>query len=210
MGRTVAAKTWEAIRLDRGRPVRNGARSWEYRRRRPEGTVLYEAVRDNLATFLAEASEVGCGLLRYVERDFTRYLECGVLAHGFARVRCESCNDELLVAFSCKGRGVCDPGAHAAAGWGRVAQAGVSRWTCSPAAGVEAGLRVLAYLTAPSGVRAILEHLGLPTLPGRLSPARGPPHRSGSACSQSLIERRCRLECLHRCMGSLATWRMAR
>jgi hypothetical protein len=42
-----------------------------------------------------------------VERDFARYLECGVLAHGFARVRCESCKDELLVAFSCKGRGVC-------------------------------------------------------------------------------------------------------
>jgi hypothetical protein len=47
------------------------------------------------------------GLPRYVERDFTRYLECGVLAHGFARVPCESCQDELLVAFSCKGRGVC-------------------------------------------------------------------------------------------------------
>ncbi|HZI08223.1 MAG TPA: transposase zinc-binding domain-containing protein [Archangium sp.] len=42
-----------------------------------------------------------------MERDFARYLECGVLAHGFARVRCESCKDELLVAFSCKGRGVC-------------------------------------------------------------------------------------------------------
>jgi len=58
------------------------AYGWEYRRRRPEGTVLYEAVRDNLATLLVEASEVGCGLPRYVERDFTRYLECGVLAHG--------------------------------------------------------------------------------------------------------------------------------
>jgi hypothetical protein len=31
----------------------------------------------------------------------------GVLAHGFTRVRCESCKDKLLVAFSCKGRGVC-------------------------------------------------------------------------------------------------------
>jgi len=47
------------------------------------------------------------GLPQYVERDFARYLECGVLAHGFARVRCESCKDELLVAFSYKGRGVC-------------------------------------------------------------------------------------------------------
>jgi len=84
-----------------------GTHGWAYRRRQPEGTVLYEAVRDNLATLLAEANEVGRGLPRYVERDFARYLECGVLAHGFARVRCESCKDELLVAFSCKGRGVC-------------------------------------------------------------------------------------------------------
>jgi hypothetical protein len=38
--------------------------------------------------------------------------------------------------------------------------------------------RVLAYLTAPGGVRAILEHLGLPWLPGRLAPARGPPQNS--------------------------------
>ena len=30
-----------------------------------------------------------------------------MLAHGFARVRCESCKDELLVAFLCKDRGVC-------------------------------------------------------------------------------------------------------
>ena len=82
-------------------------RGWAYRRRQPEGTVLYEAVRENLATLLAEASDVGRGVPRYVERDFARYLECGVLAHGFARVRCESCKDELLVAFSCKGRGVC-------------------------------------------------------------------------------------------------------
>jgi hypothetical protein len=36
--------------------------------------------------------EVGRGLPRYVERDFARYLECGVLAHRFARVRCESCS----------------------------------------------------------------------------------------------------------------------
>ena len=47
--------------------------------------MLYAAVRDNLASLLAEASELGRGLPRYVERDFARYLECGVLAHGFAR-----------------------------------------------------------------------------------------------------------------------------
>ena len=71
------------------------------------GTVLYKAVSENLATLHVEAGELGRGLPRYVEQDFAKYLECGVLARGFARVRCESCKDELLVAFSCKGRGVC-------------------------------------------------------------------------------------------------------
>ena len=29
------------------------------------------------------------------------------MAHGFARVRCDDCGHDFLVAFSCKGRGVC-------------------------------------------------------------------------------------------------------
>ena len=32
-------------------------------------------------------------------------LKCGRLEHGFLRVRCESCHNEFLVAFSCKRRG---------------------------------------------------------------------------------------------------------
>ena len=82
-------------------------RGWAYRRRRPEGTVLYEVVKDNLATLLAEASEVGRGLPRYVERDVSPVPGVRRLAHGFARVRCESFKDELLVAVLCKGRGAC-------------------------------------------------------------------------------------------------------
>jgi len=39
--------------------------------------------------------------------EFERYLRCGILANGFARVRCIACGDELLVAFSCKSRGIC-------------------------------------------------------------------------------------------------------
>jgi hypothetical protein len=35
--------------------------------------------------------------------------------------------------------------------------------------------RVQSYVTARPGVRAILEHLGLPSQPPRLAPARGPP-----------------------------------
>jgi len=41
------------------------------------------------------------------EREFRRYLECGIRAYGFARDRCPDCGHDFLVAFSCKGRGLC-------------------------------------------------------------------------------------------------------
>jgi hypothetical protein len=44
-------------------------------------------------------------------------------------------------------------------------------FACSRCAGRR---KVLAYLTAPGGVRAILEHLQLPSPPAKLAPARGP------------------------------------
>lgn len=43
----------------------------------------------------------------YVERECCRYLESGILAHGFARDLCDGCGHDFLFAFSCKGRGVC-------------------------------------------------------------------------------------------------------
>ena len=63
-----------------------GTHGWAYRRRQPEGTLLYEAVRENLATLLAEASEVGRGLPRYVERDFARYLEQALAARAAGEI----------------------------------------------------------------------------------------------------------------------------
>jgi hypothetical protein len=34
-------------------------------------------------------------------------LECGILCFGFARALCTGCGRAFVVAFSCKGRGVC-------------------------------------------------------------------------------------------------------
>jgi hypothetical protein len=42
----------------------------------------------------------GAGLPGFVIAAFERYLADRILANGFARVRCSSCGDELLVAFS--------------------------------------------------------------------------------------------------------------
>jgi hypothetical protein len=43
----------------------------------------------------------------FVDRVVARYLDCGVAEAGFARVVCPRCRFEFLVAFSCKGRGLC-------------------------------------------------------------------------------------------------------
>jgi len=42
-----------------------------------------------------------------VKDEFDAFLECGILAHGFLRLRCGDCGHDKLVAFSCKRRGFC-------------------------------------------------------------------------------------------------------
>jgi hypothetical protein len=44
---------------------------------------------------------------RFVETTFRKYLECGLLCHGFARVYCSGCGQDYLVPFSCRKRGLC-------------------------------------------------------------------------------------------------------
>ncbi len=75
----------------------------------PSHTVLYTVVADHLETFLAslEADPDARGLPAYVQREFYDYLQCGILAHGFVRLGCDTCNHEMLLAFSCKRRGFC-------------------------------------------------------------------------------------------------------
>jgi hypothetical protein len=84
-----------------------GRRQVGYTRRRPEESVLYGVVREEIETFLLRARERERPAPRFVERELRTYLECGILAHGFVRVRCDACGCDRLVAFSCKGRGFC-------------------------------------------------------------------------------------------------------
>ena len=46
-------------------------------------------------------------LPKFVVREVDEYLRCGLLEHGFVRVKCTDCGFERLVAFSCKRRGFC-------------------------------------------------------------------------------------------------------
>jgi hypothetical protein len=88
-------------------PAQAGAR-FCYERHRPEETTLYRVVQEELETLLAQVeAQTGSGLPQFIQDEFEAYLQCGILAHGFLRVRCAECAHEKLVAFSCKRRGFC-------------------------------------------------------------------------------------------------------
>ena len=79
----------------------------DYKPRRAWDNPLYQAVAENLATFLAGRQLRGRPVPFFVVRDFQAFLDCGVPAHGFLRVHCEECGRDRVVPFSCKGRGFC-------------------------------------------------------------------------------------------------------
>ena len=81
-----------------------------YQPRAPEHSILHQLVAaeaDGLRRALSATSPYGRGLPRHVDKEVDAFLDCGVLSRGFARVVCLRCKAEHLVAFSCKGRGIC-------------------------------------------------------------------------------------------------------
>ncbi len=84
--------------------VSSGAKG--YAPRRPLETALHRGVSEGLPLFLAQAEEHG-GVPGFVLRAVQRFLACGDLSRGFVLVKCDSCEVELKVAFSCRERSVC-------------------------------------------------------------------------------------------------------
>ena len=98
-----------------------------YERRRPETSTLYHVVQENLDTLYGavEDGALAIALPKFVRKELEGYLERGLLCHGFARLKCGSCDETRLVAFSCKGRGFCS--GTSAVGFGGTAGFGARR-----------------------------------------------------------------------------------
>ncbi|MDO8478495.1 MAG: transposase zinc-binding domain-containing protein [Candidatus Rokubacteria bacterium] len=79
-----------------------GRASERYQPRHAEASALHGVIREHLDDFLRAAADRadGAGLPEFIAREFREFLTCGVLAHGFARVRCERCTFEHLLPFS--------------------------------------------------------------------------------------------------------------
>jgi ribosomal protein S27E len=86
-----------------------------YQPRNPQNSPYFQCVEDYFEPFeqvYVERFESQYGFFRpYVSRVIQRYLDCGDLRNGFARVRCGDCGHEYLLAFSCKRRHFC-PSCH--------------------------------------------------------------------------------------------------
>jgi len=87
-----------------------------YKPRRPQASPLFRLVSDHrhrLQTVYDERIAREYGPWRPVVAQVAdNFLACGVLEHGFARIRCDACTHEYLLAFSCKCRYFC-PSCHA-------------------------------------------------------------------------------------------------
>src|SRR5665647_2860757 len=81
-----------------------------YTRRTPEQGVLYQAFVQEWPSIRAasRAANDGGGLPDFIELAVDHFLRCGILGHGFVHAKCESCEQSIVVAFSCKQRGICN------------------------------------------------------------------------------------------------------
>ena len=71
-----------------------------YQRHRPEETPLYGIVATYYPRFVERLNAEGGLLPAFVKQEFDDYLKCGLLEHGFLRVKCDGCQHEHLVAGS--------------------------------------------------------------------------------------------------------------
>ena len=78
-----------------------------YRPRNPRASPLYQCIRRH-----ADELETAGLITRPVEAQvLERFLACGDLHKGFARIYCDQCGHDYLLAYSCKTRYFC-PSCH--------------------------------------------------------------------------------------------------
>ena len=66
-------------------------------------------MQEHLLTFEQEWTDKSDGrtLPTFVTEELHKFLDCGILARGFAHLFCHTCHEHYAVAFSCKARAVC-------------------------------------------------------------------------------------------------------
>lgn len=86
-----------------------------YKRRNPQTTPLWKLLDSHFVDFeeiYDKLFQKKYGFYRPVISHVVRkYLECGDLHQGFARIKCPDCHHQFILAYSCRGRWFC-PSCH--------------------------------------------------------------------------------------------------
>jgi hypothetical protein len=69
-----------------------------YSRRQPEKTALFQVMQEHLLTFEQEWTDGGHTLPTFVTEELHKFLDCGILARGFAHLFCHTCHEHYAVA----------------------------------------------------------------------------------------------------------------
>jgi len=79
-----------------------GAEKKVYKPRQPQNTSVYRIFQRFYNAFKQNYNKYQekYGFFRaIIELTVGKYLQCGILKHGFARIRCPKCGNEYLLAF---------------------------------------------------------------------------------------------------------------
>ena len=84
-------------------------KTFKYRRHRPEDTLLYRVVEGEWETWQAERRDDPrlAPIPPHIVAEVEAFLRCGLLDYGFTLLKCDACQTEVPIAFSCKHRGFC-------------------------------------------------------------------------------------------------------
>jgi len=135
-----------------------------YNPRRPQGSPPFRFVSDHLHRLQAVYDERfarAYGPWRPIVAEVAdKFLACGILDHGVARMRCDACAHEYLLALSCKCRYFCPS-------WHAKRLAVWTRWLGTTLLAPAPHRRVV--LTIPKRLRAYCVYR--PRLPGEIARA---------------------------------------
>tara|TARA_B100000029_G_scaffold208001_1_gene205800 strand:- start:1453 stop:2949 length:1497 start_codon:yes stop_codon:yes gene_type:complete len=81
--------------------------SISYEKKDPNSSLVKKVVAENFVSFEKYFALEQKVLPHYIKNEFTSFLNCGLYSLGFLKFHCSNCNNNFLLPFSCKKRGIC-------------------------------------------------------------------------------------------------------
>ena len=78
-----------------------------YEKKDQNSSIVKKVVAKNLVKFEKYFALEQKVLPHYIKNEFTSFLNCGLYSLGFLKFHCSNCNNNFLLPFFCKKKGIC-------------------------------------------------------------------------------------------------------